>query len=143
MRTVQCVKLGRELPDSTTRQSRVSWAAYFRQCSVQAWEMWREQATILINHYGLTMADPRPRVHDDADGVPSLAKKLPCQKGGRHRHRLPKASARNKDAAFPVHIKIATDSPHILGAFAMYLARHSRQEADALYRRNDHGLTGD
>lgn len=60
MRTVQCVKLGRELPglDKPPIKGELG-QRIFDNVSVQAWDMWREQATILINHYGLTMADPR------------------------------------------------------------------------------------
>ena len=31
----------------------------FQNVSQQAWQMWQQQSTILINHYGLNMADKR------------------------------------------------------------------------------------
>ncbi len=59
-RMVQCVKLGRELPglDRTPFKSDLG-RRIFDNISAQAWEMWMEQSVILINHYGLSMADPR------------------------------------------------------------------------------------
>ena len=58
-RMVNCVKLGLELPGL----ERPPYSSEFGQriydnVSQQAWDMWIQQATILINHYGLTMADP-------------------------------------------------------------------------------------
>lgn len=58
-RTVQCVKLGRELPGLPrppfpgTLGQRV-----FENVSQQAWQLWNQQATLLINHYGLNLMDP-------------------------------------------------------------------------------------
>lgn len=59
-RTVQCVKLGRELPglDKAPYPGELGQRIY-ENVSRQAWEMWLEHATILINHYGLTLLDPR------------------------------------------------------------------------------------
>jgi Fe-S cluster biosynthesis and repair protein YggX len=59
-RMVHCVKLGRELPGL----ERPPYAGEFgqriyEQVSQEAWDMWLRQATILINHYGLTLADPQ------------------------------------------------------------------------------------
>lgn len=57
---VDCAKLGREAealarpPFPGELGQRV-----FNEISKQAWEMWQEQSTILINHYGLNLADPR------------------------------------------------------------------------------------
>ena len=31
----------------------------YNEISALAWDMWQQQSTILINHYGLNMADPR------------------------------------------------------------------------------------
>ena len=56
---VDCAKLGRELealerpPFPGELGERI-----FNNISKRGWEMWQEQSTILINHYGLNMADP-------------------------------------------------------------------------------------
>lgn len=56
---VDCVKLGRELealanpPFPGELGQRI-----FNNVSKQAWDLWQEQSTILINHYGLNLADP-------------------------------------------------------------------------------------
>ena len=57
---VDCVKLGREL-EALARQPFPGELGerIFNNISQQAYEMWSRQATILINHYGLNMADPR------------------------------------------------------------------------------------
>lgn len=59
-RTIHCVKLGRSLPglDKPPYPGALGQRIY-EQVSAQAWEMWLEQASLLINHYGLTMLDPR------------------------------------------------------------------------------------
>jgi Fe-S cluster biosynthesis and repair protein YggX len=60
VRTVQCVKLGQELPGLAEPPfpgplgQRV-----FEQVSRQAWNLWPNQETILINHYGLNLADSK------------------------------------------------------------------------------------
>lgn len=57
---VNCAKLGLELealnrpPFPGELGQRI-----FENVSKQAWEMWSAHATLLINHYGLNMADPR------------------------------------------------------------------------------------
>ena len=57
---VDCAKLGREEialdrpPFPGEMGQRV-----FDNISKQAWELWQQQSTILINHYGLNLADPR------------------------------------------------------------------------------------
>lgn len=57
---VQCAKFNTELPALTrppfpgTLGQRI-----FDNVSALAWSMWQEQATLIINHYGLNMADPR------------------------------------------------------------------------------------
>jgi Fe-S cluster biosynthesis and repair protein YggX len=59
-RMVQCVKLGRELPGLERKPYPGELGdRIYETISEQAWDMWIEQATILINHYGLTMADPQ------------------------------------------------------------------------------------
>lgn len=58
-RMVQCVKLGRELPG--LRRPPFPGALgqrVFENISQQAWDMWQQQSTLLINHYGLNLRDP-------------------------------------------------------------------------------------
>lgn len=59
-RMVHCVKLSRELPglEKPPYPGELGQRIY-ENVSQEAWEMWREQVTILINHYGLTLADPQ------------------------------------------------------------------------------------
>jgi len=61
-RMVHCVKLGRELPglESPPYPGELG-QRIFDNVSQQAWEMWKEQQVLLINHYGLVLADPRAR----------------------------------------------------------------------------------
>lgn len=59
-RMVQCVKFGKELPGL----ERPPFAGelgqrIYENVSQQAWALWPQQATLMINHYGLSMADPR------------------------------------------------------------------------------------
>jgi len=58
-RMVQCVKLGRELPglEKPPFPGELGQRIY-EHVSQQAWSMWPAQATIIINHYGLSLADP-------------------------------------------------------------------------------------
>ncbi|MGB8347931.1 MAG: oxidative damage protection protein [Ktedonobacteraceae bacterium] len=61
-RMVQCVKLGRELPGLEKPPFPGELGKrIFDNVSQQAWEMWPAQSTIIINHYGLNMADPSAR----------------------------------------------------------------------------------
>ena len=59
-RMVQCAKLGRELPglDKAPFKSELGQRV-FENVSKQAWGLWMEQSIVLINHYGLNLADPR------------------------------------------------------------------------------------
>jgi len=61
-RMVHCVKLDRELPglESAPVGGELGQRIY-DQASQQAWEMWEQQATLLMNHYGLSMGDPEAR----------------------------------------------------------------------------------
>ena len=61
-RMVKCVKLGRELPglDAPPFPGRLG-ERIFRSISQQGWDLWEKQATILMNHHGLSMADPEHR----------------------------------------------------------------------------------
>lgn len=59
---VYCVKLGRELPglEKPPFPGALGQRIY-EQISQQAWDMWTAQRTLIINHYGLNMADPEAR----------------------------------------------------------------------------------
>lgn len=61
-RTVNCVKLGQELPglERPPYPGELGQRIY-ENVSQQAWEMWMQHSVILINHYGLTLADPQAR----------------------------------------------------------------------------------
>jgi Fe-S cluster biosynthesis and repair protein YggX len=57
---VQCVKFGKQLPglDNPPFPGPLGERIY-ENVSRQAWALWPQQATLLINHYGLSMADPQ------------------------------------------------------------------------------------
>lgn len=59
-RMVNCVKLGKELPglSSPPRNDDLGEKIY-ENVSAQAWQLWLDQQTILINHYGLNLVDPK------------------------------------------------------------------------------------
>jgi len=59
---VKCVKLGRELPglEKPPFPGPLGQRIY-EQISKQAYDMWPAQSTLIINHYGLNMADPEAR----------------------------------------------------------------------------------
>ena len=59
-RMVNCVKLGRELPglDEPPFPGALGQRIY-EQVSQMAYDMWPAQATLIINHYGLNLADPQ------------------------------------------------------------------------------------
>jgi Fe-S cluster biosynthesis and repair protein YggX len=61
-RLVQCVKLGRELPglEKPPFPGELGDRIY-ENVSQQGWDMWLEHQVLLINHYGLVLADPRAR----------------------------------------------------------------------------------
>lgn len=61
-RTVQCVKLRRILPglEKPPFPGELGQRIY-DNVSQQAWEMWKEHQVLLINHYGLVLADPAAR----------------------------------------------------------------------------------
>ena len=57
---VHCAKLGRDLEALPDRPFPGQLGErIYNEISLQAWELWPQQATNLINHYGLNMADPR------------------------------------------------------------------------------------
>jgi Fe-S cluster biosynthesis and repair protein YggX len=61
-RMVYCVKLGRELPglEKPPFPGKLGQRIY-EQISQQAYNMWPAQQTLIINHYGLNLADPEAR----------------------------------------------------------------------------------
>src|SRR5712692_9016284 len=61
-RMVHCVKLGRELPglEKPPFPGPLGQRIY-ENISQQAYDMWPAQSTLIINHYGLNMADPEAR----------------------------------------------------------------------------------
>jgi Fe-S cluster biosynthesis and repair protein YggX len=59
---VECVKVGRKLPGLAKPPFPGALGQrIFENVSRQGWELWESQATILMNHYGLSMADPEAR----------------------------------------------------------------------------------
>lgn len=60
VRMVDCVKTGRELEglDRPPFEGELG-TRIFDNISKEAWGMWREHQTLLINHHGLNMADPK------------------------------------------------------------------------------------
>ena len=58
-RLVNCAKLGRELPGMDRAPfPGVLGQKIFDSISQEAWKLWEEHQTLLINHNGLTMANP-------------------------------------------------------------------------------------
>ena len=58
-RMVNCAKLGRELPGLNRPPFGGELGKrVFENISQQAWAMWQDQSTLLINHYGLNLRDP-------------------------------------------------------------------------------------
>jgi len=59
---VHCAKLGRDLPglDRPPVGGELG-QRIFDNISQQGWEMWEQQATLLMNHYSLSMGDPEAR----------------------------------------------------------------------------------
>ncbi|MCI0393341.1 MAG: oxidative damage protection protein [Chloroflexi bacterium] len=57
---VNCLKVGQELPalERPPFPGELGQRIY-ENISKLAWSMWQQQSTILINHYGLNMADPQ------------------------------------------------------------------------------------
>lgn len=61
-RMVNCVKFGRELPGLEKPPFAGELGEkIFNNVSEQAWELWKQQQVIIINHYGLVLADPQAR----------------------------------------------------------------------------------
>ena len=61
-RTVFCTKLKRELPglEKPPFPSKLGERIY-EHISKEAYDMWPAQQTLIINHYGLNLADPEAR----------------------------------------------------------------------------------
>ncbi len=61
-RIVHCQKLQQDLPglDKPPYPGELGQRIY-DNISQQAWDLWMQQATLLINHYGLTLYDPEAR----------------------------------------------------------------------------------
>lgn len=62
MRMVECVKLGRRLPglEEPPFPGELGQRIY-ENVSAYGYEMWEEHQTLIINHYGLNLADPQAR----------------------------------------------------------------------------------
>ena len=58
-RMVMCAKLGRELPglDRKPVPGELGTRIY-ENISAQAWDLWKQQSVLLINHYGLNLLEP-------------------------------------------------------------------------------------
>lgn len=60
VRIVKCVKLGQDLPGLARPPFPGGLGQrIFENISQQAWQMWQQQQTLLINHYGLNLMDKR------------------------------------------------------------------------------------
>lgn len=60
VRIVKCAKLGRELPGLPRPPFPGQLGQrVFENISQAAWQLWQQQSVIIINHYGLNMADKR------------------------------------------------------------------------------------
>ena len=59
-RLVNCVKLGRELPGLARPPfGGALGERIFNEVSAEAFALWPAQATLTINHYGLSLGDPQ------------------------------------------------------------------------------------
>ena len=60
VRMVECAKFGKQMPglDRPPFAGALGERIY-EHVSKQAWAMWPAQATVVINHYGRSLADPR------------------------------------------------------------------------------------
>jgi len=61
-RTVMCAKLKQRLPrlEKPPFPGELGQRIY-DHISQQAWDMWQDQSRLIINHYGLNLADPDAR----------------------------------------------------------------------------------
>ena len=61
-RMVNCVKIGRELPGMDTPPFPGELGdRIYENVSQQGWDLWKEHQVLIINHYGLVLADPQAR----------------------------------------------------------------------------------
>lgn len=61
-RTVQCVKLGKELPGLEKPPfSGPLGERIYNNVSAEGYELWKPHLTTIINHFGLNPADPETR----------------------------------------------------------------------------------
>ena len=59
-RMVKCIKLGQELPGLTRPPYPGELGQrLYENVSQQGWNLWLQHMTLLINHHGLNLADPR------------------------------------------------------------------------------------
>ena len=62
VRMVTCAKLKRRLPGLAKPPMPGEFGQrIYDNISQQAWDMWQEHSRLLINHYGLNLADPDSR----------------------------------------------------------------------------------
>ncbi len=62
VREVECARLGRRLPGLPKPPfSGALGQRIFEQISAEAWKMWENEAVIVMNHHGLSLADPAAR----------------------------------------------------------------------------------
>ncbi|HEX8996510.1 MAG TPA: oxidative damage protection protein [Ktedonobacterales bacterium] len=62
VRMVTCAKLKRRLPGlAKPPMPGELGQRIYENISQQAWDMWQEHSRLLINHYGLNLADPDSR----------------------------------------------------------------------------------
>jgi len=61
-RMIHCVKFNREMEglDEAPFPGELGERVY-NEVSREAWSLWPSHATLIINHYGLTLADPQAR----------------------------------------------------------------------------------
>ncbi len=60
VRTVKCVKFGQDLPGLPRPPFPGALGQrIYENVSQQGWQLWQQQQTLLINHYGLNMMDKR------------------------------------------------------------------------------------
>ena len=58
-RMVMCAKLGRELPGLERKPVPGEMGTrIFEHISQAAWDLWKQQSVLLINHYGLNLLEP-------------------------------------------------------------------------------------
>ena len=61
-RMVMCAKLGRELPGLERKPVPGEMGTrIYEHISQAAWDLWKQQSVLLINHYGLNVMDPQAR----------------------------------------------------------------------------------